>query len=319
MIKPGSRAVVAGTGPLLLPTVTALLSAGVQVKMVLEANRFSRLLRVAGGVLGNRARRREALHYAHVLLRHGIQVRTGRAVFAAHGEGRLQRCVVGRLDREGRPAAGTEREVEVDLLCVGFGLLPSTEIAVRMGCEMRHRAERGGWLPQHDVDLQTSVPGVWVAGEICGIGGAEVAIEEGRLAGLAIAGELGNDVEAELRRARGRRSRERRHADAMLGAFPVLPGLYELATEDTIVCRCEDVTLREVREAARLCGADIRSVKMATRAGMGPCQARVCHPIIGGLLECRLEGKQLPTPCVSVQMPIKPVSVRTVLDRVGEP
>ena len=101
----------------------------------------------------------------------------------------------------------------------------------------------------------------------------------------------------------------------MLRAFPVLPGLYDLAADETIVCRCEDVTLGQVRQAASLCGADIRTVKMATRAGMGPCQARVCHPIIGGLLESRLGGHESPTPCVSVQMPVKPASLHSLLAR----
>ena len=97
------------------------------------------------------------------------------------------------------------------------------------------------------------------------------------------------------------------------------PGLYELAARETIVCRCEDVTFEEVRCAAGVFGRDIRSVKMATRAGMGPCQARVCHGIIGGLLEHRLDGHQRPTPCPSVQLPIKPVSVGSVLQRVSDP
>ncbi|MHC4852389.1 MAG: FAD/NAD(P)-dependent oxidoreductase [Planctomycetota bacterium] len=318
MVRPGSRAVVAGTGPLLLPTVTALLGAGVQVSMLLEANRFSQLLRGFKGVVANRSRRRETMHYAHLLLRHRVWMRTGWAVLAAHGQGRLQSCVVGRVDHEGRPEGGTEREVKVDLLCVGFGLLPATELAVRVGCDMHHHDARGGWLPHHDDNLQTSVPGVWVAGEICGIGGADVATAEGELAGLAIAGKLGRagpDLQADLSRASRRRGRGRQQADAMLAAFPVLPGLYDLAADETIVCRCEDVTHRQVRQAARLCGADIRSVKMATRAGMGPCQARVCHAIIGGLLECRLGGHESPTPCASVQMPVKPVSVGSVLDR----
>jgi len=324
MVRPGSRAVVAGTGPLLLPTATALLSAGVQIKMLLEANRFSHLMRALGGVVGNRSRRREAMHYAHVLLRHRVLMRTGMAVFAAHGEGRLQSLVVGRVDRDGRPVGGTERELKVDLLCVGFGLLPTTELAVAMGCDMRYHDEGEGWVPRHDANLQTSVPGVWVAGEICAIGGAEVAMVEGELVGLAIARELGRtgdgaDIQQRLVRARRRRDRERRHADAMLRAFPVLPGLHDLVADETIVCRCEDVTLGQVRQAASLCGADIHSVKMATRAGMGPCQGRVCHSIIGGLLESRLGGQESPTPCASVQMPVKPVSVHSVLARSQQP
>ncbi len=319
MVKPGSQAVVAGTGPLLLPTATALLSAGVKIRALLEANRFSRLLRALRGVAGHRSRRREATHYARLLLRHRVRMRTSMAVFAAHGDKRLEHVVVGGVDASGRPLGGTEREVQADLLCVGFGLLPATELAACAGCEMRYHAEGGCWVPRHDADLETTVPGIWVAGEICGIGGAEVALAEGELAGLAIARRLGRPVERELARARRRRGRERRRAEALLQAFPVLPGLYDLAGEETVVCRCEDVTLGQVRRAAALCGADIRSMKMVTRAGMGPCQARICHPILAGLLESRLGGRECPTPCASVQTPTRPVSVRCVLARCRQP
>ena len=109
---------------------------------------------------------------------------------------------------------------------------------------------------------------------------------------------------------------ERAATDAMLRAFPVLPGLYDLIQSDTVVCRCEDVTMAQVEQASRVCGNDVRSVKLATRAGMGPCQARICHRIIGGILQQRLGCLERPTPCHSIQVPIKPVALRTIVNAV---
>jgi NAD(P)H-nitrite reductase large subunit len=109
---------------------------------------------------------------------------------------------------------------------------------------------------------------------------------------------------------------ERGATDAMLRAFPVLPGLYDLIQSDTLVCRCEDVTMAEVEQASRACGNDVRSVKLATRAGMGPCQARICHRIIGGILQERLGSSERPTPCHSIQVPIKPVALRTIVKAI---
>jgi D-hydroxyproline dehydrogenase subunit alpha len=313
-IRPGQRAVVAGTGPLLLPTVTALLGAGAEVVGLFEANRFGGLLRAVPTVIKNAKRRREAWHYLKRLLGAGVRMKTGRAVFAAHGDGRLESVVFGRVDVEGHPVSGSEREIDADVLCTGFGLLPATELAVRLGCRMRHLGLRGGWLPAHDDAMATSVAGVFVAGEIAGIGGGDVAMAEGALAGRAVAVDLG--VSRDLDALRVCCRDERAATDAMLDAFPVLPGLYDLIQADTVVCRCEDVTMREVEQASRICGGEVRSVKLATRAGMGPCQARICHRIIGGILQERLGSSERPTPCASIQVPIKPVSIRTIVKAV---
>ena len=319
MVKPGKRAVVAGTGPLLLPTVTALLAAGVEVVGLLEANRFGGLVRTLPGIVSHRHRLREALHYTKCFLGAGVRMQFGHAVFSAHAgpDGEVRSVAIGRVDTQGRPIHGTERELDADLLCVGYGLNPSIELAIRMGCEMHHRDARGGWLPAHDEDMRTSVDRVLVAGEIAGIGGADVATVEGQLAARAIAVDLGIGERCDLDRLRTQRDKERRAADRLLSAFPVLPGLCDLIRPDTIVCRCEDVTMASLKHASELFGSDLKSIKMATRAGMGPCQARICHRIVGGLLREHCGSAELPPPCPSVQVPVKPVLARTIAERVS--
>lgn len=317
LVKPGTRALVAGTGPLLLPTVSALVAAGAEVVGALEANTRWRALSALGGVLGSRARRREAAFYARVILGRRLRYSFSSAVFAVQGGDRVRSAVIGRLGRDGVPLPHTAREVDVDLVCTGFGLSPSVELARVAGCEMHHQAARGGWVPRHDDRMATSVQGIFVAGEIAGIGGADVAIAEGKLAGLAAAEHLGlpdprGARAAELKSAAARRTRERRASDALLRAFSIPPGVHQLAKDDTLVCRCEDVTFAQMRDAVELCGRDNRTAKMATRAGMGPCQGRICQALIADLLRHRLGGPTEDPPCPSVQIPVKPVAVTTV-------
>ncbi|MCA8949931.1 MAG: FAD-dependent oxidoreductase, partial [Planctomycetes bacterium] len=190
-VVPGRRALVVGSGPLLLPTVTALLSAGVEIVAALEASSRWNALRALPGVLGNGARRREALWYARKLLDAGVRLRWGWTVFECLGDGAVQRAVIGRVDRHGRPRRETARTIEVDIVGAGFGLVPSVELALRLGCASRFDAARGGHCAVVDERQQTSVDGVFAAGEICGIGGAEVAIAEGELAAAAIDAALG--------------------------------------------------------------------------------------------------------------------------------
>jgi hypothetical protein len=155
--------------------------------------------------------------------------------------------------------------------------------------------------------MRTSVAGVSAAGEICGIGGAEVAIAEGRLAAAAIVAQEGPPLDARLQRAQ---LAQRRAADALLRAFTPRPGLFELADAATIVCRCEDVTLAQARDAAALFGASARGIKMGCRAGMGPCQGRICMPNLQALAT----GRDVPADAPVVQLPVKPVRTSTLLD-----
>lgn len=311
-VVPGKRALVVGSGPLLLPTVASLLSAGVQVVAALEASTRWRALRALPGVLGNAARRSEAFWYAKTLLRAGVRLQWGWTVFACEGDGRVQRAVVGKVDADGRPRRGTERTLDVDVVGAGFGLVPSVELGLHLGCRSVFDLPRGGHRLVVDGQQRTSTPGVYAAGEICGIGGAEVASAEGELAAAAILADRGGAaVPASLARTA---QAERRAADAMLRAFVPLPGLAELAQPDTIVCRCEDITRQRAAQAAQLHGATMRAIKLGCRAGMGPCQARICGPSLQTLANHQRGAAAWAMDLPVVQVPLKPVRSATILE-----
>ncbi len=319
-IKPGQRALVAGSGPLILPTVTALLAAGVKVVAALEACSARQAARALRGVLSHGGRLRESLHYAKALATRGLRLATGQTVFRviADDQGNVARAVIGKVRRDGSPRFETAREIDVDIVCAGFGLIPSIELGQLFGCEAVYTESRGGWHLQVDEAQASNVEGIWAAGEICGIGGGQVAEAEGRVAGRAAARSLGAGRPANGSAAiadtalQAVRDRERRAADAMLRAFPLLPGLSQLATDTTVVCRCEDVTHEGLARAAALHGHDVRAVKMGCRAGMGPCQGRICHAAVHAAIGAG-PGYAPQPPCPVAQVPAKPVSAATIL------
>lgn len=313
-VVPGKRALVVGSGPLLLPTVTSLLGAGVEVVAALEASSRWRALRAAPGVIGNAARRREAVWYMKQLWRHGVKLQWGWTVFGCEGDGRVQRAVIGKVDAEGRPRRGTERTIDVDVVGAGFGLVPSIELGLRLGAASRYVAERGGHCLVVDDEQRTAAANVFAVGEICGIGGAEVASAEGALCAAAILREVrGAPLDPSLQRSA---RAERRAADTMLRAFAPLPGLSELARPDTIVCRCEDVTRLRAQEAAEFHGDSMRAIKLGCRAGMGPCQARICGPSLQAMATG--DGRRAMDAPV-VQVPLKAVRAETILDAPEPP
>ncbi|MEV5436916.1 NAD(P)/FAD-dependent oxidoreductase [Streptomyces sp. NPDC052682] len=277
LVVPGRRAVVAGTGPLLLPVATGLAAAGVEVAALVESAHPRRLLRHGPALAGKLP---EGAGYAVRLLRHRVPLLARRTVIRAHGDDRLTGVTVAALDGGGRVRPGTERHLPCDTLAVGHGMLPHTDLAESLGCRL------DGTAVAVDDEQRTDVPGVWAAGEATGVGGAALALAEGHIAGHSIAARLRGTTPHPAPTVVTSRKRLRRAAAALAAAFAPPPHWTGQVTDDTVVCRCEEVTAGTVREALALGAGDVRTVKLLTRAGMGWCQGRMCGPAVAGLTGC---------------------------------
>ncbi len=283
-VAPGRRVVVAGTGPFLLSAAEGLLRAGAEVAAVVEANPpavYARGLRTVAAVPEKLA---EAAGYALALARHRVPYLVGRAVVEAHGAQRLDGVTIRRV-RGDWTTHGAARRIACDTLAVGFGFVPQLELLLQSGCETR--VDRSGTLVAVvDGRQQTRVTDVYAAGEPTGVGGAELALAEGTLAGDAIATRLGHGapLDASARQAAvRRRSRLRAFAELLAAAHPVPPGWRTWCDEATVVCRCEEVTIAQVAEAVALGAEDPRAVKLLARPGMGWCQGRICGAAVATL------------------------------------
>jgi NAD(P)H-nitrite reductase large subunit len=172
-------------------------------------------------------------------------------------------------------------------LCAGYGLVPNVELAALLGCAIAE-----GRVVT-DENQATSLPGVFCAGEPTGIGGVELAVVEGEIAGLAAAGETSGLA---------RLQRRRRHLTAFAArlevAFAPREELKARLAPETIVCRCEDVAWGRLDPAW-----SPRQAKLATRLGMGPCQGRVCGPAMQFLCGWSAD---------SVRPPIQPARISTL-------
>lgn len=274
----GRRVAVGGTGPFLLPVAAGLASRGARVVGVFEANRPTGWLPHLGAVAANAGKLGEGFGYAATLAHHRVPVRLRTMVSAAHGESRVEAVTTVRLDRRGARLPGSEEQHAVDAVGIGWGFTPQLDLALTLGCELVVEPD-GTRVVRVDQDQTTSRPGVYAAGEACGVGGAALAVAEGRLAAAAILRRLGRPgatgpgERQELRRV----VRLRRFAAAMQHAYPVPQSWRDGLTEDTVFCRCEETTYATVQSAMRQHGcSDARQLKQLTRVGMGWCQGRVC-------------------------------------------
>ena len=272
----GERVLVAGAGPFLLATAASLTATGARVVGVHEAARPAALgrgwLSRPWELAQSSGKLKELIEYAALHLRHRIPYVAGSAVVAAEGDDRLESVRVARLDADWRPVAGTEHDIAVDALAVSHGFTPRLELAIAAGCAITTDRFVG-----IDDDQGTTVPGVYAAGELTGIGGMALSAAEGAIAGLAAAGAA---IPEQLR---SERARQRAFAIRIERAHGIRPGWTDWLREDTTVCRCEDVPYGALvpGEAA---SRSLRAVKLATRAGLGICQGRTCGRTVEDLL-----------------------------------
>ena len=274
----GLRVVVAGSGPLLLAVAAALKRAGARIVGIAEQAPFPRLAAFGAGLWRHPGRIAEGLGFAATL--RGVPFRAGTWVREALGHEGLERVVLA-----GTAAGGTW---DCDVLACGFGLVPNLELPRLLGCETTaDRVVVNG-------SQRTSRKGVFAAGEPCGIAGVGQALATGAIAGLAAAGRTVPWTLA------ARRAWETAFARRLARAFALREELASLARPDTIVCRCEDVSLARLGAAVSL-----REAKLHTRAGMGACQGRVCGSALSFLRGLAPD---------SVRSPLVPVTVAVLAE-----
>jgi thioredoxin reductase len=274
----GTAIAVAGTGPFLLPVAAGLAAAGARVVGVFEAGRPTAFARHPLAALRGLPKLAEGAGYLRTLLRHRIPYHSRSAIVAAHGTGTVTGATVARLDARWRIVPGSTRAVDCDTIAVGYGFTPQTEIPLQLGCAMVPDAD-GSLVAQVDSRQRSTVAGVYAAGEACGVGGAQLCVVEGELAGLHAAYATTGAAPGGRRLARLLRQRTARRsfAAALHQAYPVPGGWQTWLRPDTTVCRCEEISATTILDAVNDLGAtDPRAVKLYARPGMGLCQGRVC-------------------------------------------
>jgi glycine/D-amino acid oxidase-like deaminating enzyme len=304
-VAPGRRTVVAGNGPLNLQTALELVAGGAEVAAVVETAPRPGLT-TARAALAMAAAAPDLAAEGLAMLRRlraaGVPVLWGRRVAAAEAgpDGAFARA---RLDD------GTV--IEADALALGYGFVPSSEIARQLGVPHAFADRHVGYLAAEAADDGScAVEGVHVVGDGADIGGSRVAAARGRLAGAACAAALGRQVPAGLvAGARDALARARRFQDALWTVFSAPPVDPAEIPDDVVVCRCEEVTAGRVRALAREGTASLGAVKRWTRAGMGRCQGRNCAAVLARLVQAGGGPTPGPYDLFAPRVPAKPVPV----------
>jgi thioredoxin reductase len=326
------RLVVLGSGALGLHTAALALEHGVEVMGVVE---------VGPHVRGD-------AEAARALAAHGVPFFTSHTVRAARGgTGEIESLVLAALDGAGAPVPGSEREIACDAVCLAVGLTPSVELLHLVGARLRFAGALGGWIPEVDASMRTSVPTVFAAGDCAGfhdgmLADPDIARAQGRVAGLAAAESL-DAIRGGTTAARSPGTPGAREAAPLarpLAADGVhahwqtwLASLVAAGGWEVNVCQCEEVTRRELvetkpprylvwdspqmraRSVATLAGdgpINQDQIKRLTRAGMGPCQGRRCREQVG-LLLAQAAGTSIDRiPLPTFRPPVRPLPLNVL-------
>lgn len=301
----GRRVLFCGTGPLLYLVAYQYAKAGADVAGVLDSASLDIGPRVLGGLMAGGATLAKGLFYRAALRAMGIAIEQGALPLEAVAEGdRLARLRY-------RDNRGGAREIACDGIATGYGLSPDTRLADLAGCGFRYDSLARHWLPVTDDDGRATAPGVYLAGDGAGIAGADAAEARGALAAYAVIADRGGSIPmARVMALRRRLGRARRFAAALESAFPFPHEFAAVMADDTMLCRCENISAGVFRAAVSDLGAtEMNRAKAFSRVGMGRCQGRVCGAAAMELLAAARDADPETVGRMRGQAPVKPIPI----------
>lgn len=301
----GKRVVFMGSGPLLYLVAAQYVKAGAKVAAVLDTSPFSARIKALPKLLSQPGVLWNGVQLILALRRAGVKVLNGVEPREILGDPEMGvsfiRFAVG----------GKQRDIACDAVAMGYHLRPETQLADLAGCEFRFDAITRQWLPIADEDGRSSMQGVYLAGDGARILGARSAEASGTLAAMTALADLGMPA-PERAALRIELAGYARFAQGLAEAFPWPHKQAAKLPDDSVLCRCEGVTVGEMRCVG---ARETNRAKAFNRVGMGRCQGRYCA-LAGAEVLAAQHG--LPIEAVGRlrgQAPVKPLSVGVARDR----
>jgi NADPH-dependent 2,4-dienoyl-CoA reductase/sulfur reductase-like enzyme len=304
----GEEVVFLGSGPLLYLVAWQYMKAGARVAAVLDTAPFFAKFHLLRGLLSQPAVVTRGFRYAVELMARGVTVRFGIEPDRIEGEDRVG-AVVWREN-------GKERRLACDAIGYGFALRSEAQLADLTGCRFVFDERDRAWRPDHDQAGRTSIPGIYIAGDGAGIAGADAAELTGERVALAILEDAGLAVDRTRIDALERSlAGIERFRDVLEAAFPFPEEWANRIADDVHLCRCEEVSVGQVRAAVRDQGvSELNRLKALTRVGMGRCQGRMCGSAAAEILAAACDKPVKAVGRLRTQAPVKPLPLAIVTE-----
>lgn len=306
-LVPKAPVVLAGCGPLLYLLAVQYLRAGIAIEALVDTSGRGDLLRAWRKVPGALRGWRDVLKGLQLL------VELKRAGVRHFRDARNLRIEgLARASALAFDSGGQRRTIPASLILLHQGVVPNTQISWSLRLEHDWSDQQLCWIARRDSRGETSLPGIYIAGDGCAIGGAQVALLEGRLAALAIACGSRKVV---AKQSQSLLSHYRQALRRQRAARPLIDALYRpqqqnrVPADEVIVCRCEDVSAGAIRQHVELGCLGPNQTKAFGRCGMGPCQGRLCGLSVTEIIA---EQRKVPAAAVGyyrIRSPLKPITL----------
>jgi NADPH-dependent 2,4-dienoyl-CoA reductase/sulfur reductase-like enzyme len=285
-VLPARHTLIAGTSPLQTVLALEILKNKGSVTAILDENHFVKKLGLLPRLKHHWSLAGEGAMQMLRLMIRKVRFRQGVRVVEARGKNGLSTVVTADLDGKGNTISGTFQTYSAQALAVGHGFSANIELPVQAGCALDYDADRGGWVVRVDHALETSVAAVYAAGEITGIAGAGKSFVEGKLAAVSILEKLGEKPGPDRYAQKLVRMQKQQlgYASFLNQLCRVPSSAYEAIDDDVLICRCEEISMKEIRKQIAKGFVTAGSLKKATRCGMGRCQGRICQPVLFDIL-----------------------------------
>ena len=313
-VSPGMRVVVGGNGPLNMQVTSELVESGVEVLALVEQADLTPYKNLKAGatmLLNAPALVKRGLRYRAQLLRKGVPVLDRSVITSISGTDRAQQVTVNRFINGAVSAKGGAQILYVDAVCMGYGFVPQNDIARALGCSHRFDPATGALVTERAPDGSTSLGKVWVVGDAGQILGAYVAQAMGELAASSILQSLGQTARPSDA-AKKVLARHRRFQEALGMMYGAIPLTTQLAGSDTVVCRCESISLHSIEQSFTDGAVTAGASKRLTRAGMGRCQGRYCSTSVAAIAAGSTGIPQDDFSGFAPQAPVRPIEIAKI-------
>ena len=322
-VRPGKKVLLAGSGPILLALACQLISAGVKIAAILETASFydyviSMRPKHVVSAFQNHRIILEGVNYIYRIKKANVPIRLSHAIISAAGRNQVEKVTYARIDRHGVPIKGSEKEMEVDAVCIHHGFQSSNSLAKLAGCRHQYNETSQNIIPVHDSFMETDIDGIFVAGDMTSAEGRLTALEEGRIAAIRVSRQLGKISLAEETKRTEQAIRKILTYSFFSGylnkVHAVKTGLYSRITTDTIICRCEELSAAHILNTSSIQrNINLNEIKKITRAGMGYCQGRTCSGIIASLVALKKGEKSEEIGRINSREPVYPIRIEEMI------
>ncbi len=314
----GNDIVIAGNGPLLYLLAWQYVKAGANIKAILDYSSFTDQCKASLKLIHAPKVMLKGLYYLASLKCTGIKIIHNARLNEAESGSKGEEKVTG-IKWHTSKSSDEIHHITCDAIAFGYGLRSETQLADVLGCKFSFDPIHHDWLPVLN-EQQTSIPDVYMTGDNSGISGVYSAQFSGKKAANQILNKLGLPVsDIETKKIDQQLNHLKTFSNGLAQAFPFPEQWAQDVSDDTIICRCENITAGDIRAAIKdkHC-TEINQLKAHSRSGMGRCQGRVCHIAVRELLACETKNQSANVGRIRSQSPLKPIPIVVTEELVNE-